>query len=65
MLITNNAKVEYKIDEVTYVMNTASQHKEEIIKSSSFPALCSKLCLQIRSILVDKIYVFQERKEWF
>jgi ATP-dependent phosphoenolpyruvate carboxykinase len=32
MLLTNNAKAEYKIDEVTYVMNTASQHKEEIIK---------------------------------
>lgn len=46
-------------------MNTASQHKEEIIKNSSFPALCAKLCLQIRSVIVDKIYTFQDRKEWF
>jgi len=39
MLITNNAKIEYSIDEVTYVMNTASQHKEEVVKNSSFPVL--------------------------
>ena len=65
MLMSNSAKVEYKIDEVTYVMNTASQHKEEIVKNSSFPALCSKLCTQIRSIIIDKIYTFQDRKEWF
>ncbi len=65
MLLTNNAKVEHKIDEVTYVMNTASQHKEEIIKNSSFPLLCSKLSVQIRNIIADKIYAFQDRKEWF
>ena len=65
MLLTNSTKIEYKIDEVTYVMNIASQHKEEIIKYSSFPALCYKLSVQIRSIIVDKIYSFQNRKEWF
>lgn len=65
MLLTNSAKIEYKIDEVTYVMNTASQHKEEIVKNSSFPALCYKLSVQIRSIIIDKIYTFQNRKEWF
>ena len=46
-------------------MNTASQHKEEIIKNSSFPALCYKLSVQIRSVILDKIYAYQGRKEWF
>lgn len=65
MLLTNNAKTEYKIDEVTYVMNTAQQHKEEIVKNSSFPVLCSKLSVQVRGVILDKIYAFQNRKEWF
>lgn len=65
MLITNNAKIEYSIDEVTYVMNTASQHKEEVVKNSSFPVLWLKLSVQIRSVILDKIYAFQNRKEWF
>lgn len=43
LLLTNNAKIEHKIDEITYVMNTAGQHKEEVSKNSSFPLLCSKL----------------------
>lgn len=30
MLLSNSAKVEFHIDEVTYIMNTAAQHIEEI-----------------------------------
>ena len=65
MIKTNNARVEFKLDEVTYVMNSATQHKEEIIKNGNFCDLCVKLANCIRSTLKDKIFTFENRSDWY
>jgi len=39
--------------------------RRRLWNNSSFPGLCAKLSSQVRSIILDKIYTFQGRKEWF
>ena len=65
MIKQNNAKLEFKLDEITFSMNSAMQIKEEISKAGSFTAFVNQITTLIWKETWLKIQEFENREEWF